>query len=160
MAVIGLFALIVRQSRRTTWQPEARRHFEFQMALSFWLLFSLLIWEHYLAVLFITLSYLLAVRNELPSRARMLVGAIVLASLGQNLIPVMFVADRFAPQSTVALLAVGLLKAAPLLLLTALLVGDHRALFETYRLPAWRHASGDAAGPLRGRAGSTAGSRA
>ncbi len=135
--VVAMFVLIVRQSHRQTWPLPARRHFEFLMGICFWLLVSQTVWEHYLALLFLPLAYIVARRSMFPVRARQLVAAIVFLSVGQNLILMEFLWTHFDIQTVGALIAIGLVKAGPLLLTLILLWHYRHALFATYTNPAW-----------------------
>lgn len=56
------------------------------MGISFWLLVSQTIWEHYLAILFIALIDIVAVRRWFPPAAHYLLAAIGVLCLGQNLV--------------------------------------------------------------------------
>ena len=94
-------------------------------------------WEHYLAVLFLPLAYLVAVRHHLGRSAVWLIWAIFFLSVWQNLIIVKVLRDSFRWESFVALLAVGLLKSGPLLLFLILLVRHRAEMYATYTLPPW-----------------------
>jgi len=107
------------------------------MAVSFWLLISQTLWEHYLTMLFIPLIYVVAVRRWFPPAARYLVGTICALCLGQNLILMELLWTRVAIRSVAALIAIGLFKAAPLLLTLLLLWRYHRSLFASYTAPEW-----------------------
>jgi hypothetical protein len=137
LLIVALFLVVMRRSHRDSWLADARRHFEFLMAICFWLVISQIIWEHYLAALFIPLAYFLAARSAFSSQARGLVAAILVLALGQNLILVQALSAAFHFESTAGLIVTGLLKAGPLLLLLALLGLYHREIFASYRLPAW-----------------------
>ena len=132
LAVVALFVRIMRDRQRFAWPTPARRHFDFAMAICFWLLFSQTVWEHYLSLLFIPLIYFVAVRDRLSSAARRLVFAIFMMSLGQNLVLMEFLWTHFDIQSIPALLGVGLFKSGPLLLTLLLLWRYPTSLSETY----------------------------
>ena len=136
-AVVAMFATIVRSSRRRDWPGPARRHFEFLMSVSFWLLISQTLWEHYLAMLFIPLIYIVAVRRWFPPTAHYLVGAICALCLGQNLILMELLWTRIDIQSAAGLIAIGLFKAGPLLFTLLLLWRYQASLFASYTAPAW-----------------------
>jgi hypothetical protein len=132
LSIVALFVVIVRTSRRAEWRPPARRHFEFLMAVSFWLLVSFTIWEHYLGLLFIMLTCVAGARHRLPTGMVRLAAAIVVASLGQNLVLMEAIWTRVDIRSLVPLVAIGLAKSAPLLL-TAVLIWFYReAIFQSY----------------------------
>ena len=66
------------ESRRRIATPSGRRHFDFLMAIVFFLLWSATLWEHYLAVLFPLLVYVVASRQYFSRRALALVALIFL----------------------------------------------------------------------------------
>jgi len=84
--VIGLFVVIMVNSRKETWSDAARSHFNFLMAVCFGLLISQTVWEHYLSVLFLPLAYFAACYKEFSRRAKVVLGSIVVVAIGQNLI--------------------------------------------------------------------------
>jgi Glycosyltransferase family 87 len=135
--VVSTFIVIIRRSRNEHWSTAARRHFEFLMAICFWLLTSQLLWEHYLAALFLPLAYFVAMHEVFSPRARMLIAAIFVMAVGQNLILVQYIATRFQINSIPGLITAGALKAAPLILLLVILFRHHREVFAIYRSPAW-----------------------
>jgi len=151
--LVLLFAVLVFvRSRTQAWAPPARRHFNFLMAVSFCLLLSQTVWEHYLAALFLPLAYLVAVRRRLGRPAVALIWTIFSLAMWQNLIIVNVLRDSFRWESFAALLAVGLLKSGPLLLFLILLLRHRAAVCATYALPAWAAAAVPAAGSALGAA--------
>ena len=104
--------------------------------LWFFLLWSPTLWEHYLAVLFPFLAYLVACRHEFSHRAQVLVGAIFLLSLGQNLILMEWLRVRYAFDGA-ALTGVALLKSGPLWLTLVLLWRHAPELLRSFGAPAW-----------------------
>jgi hypothetical protein len=137
VCVLLLAVLVFVRSRAQMWVPAARRHFDFLMTVSFCLLLSQTVWEHYLAVLFLPLAYLVAVRHQLGGPAVSLIWAVFFLSVWQNLIIVNVLRDSFRWESFAALLAVGLLKSGPLLLFLILLVRHRAEVYATYALPPW-----------------------
>ncbi len=135
--VVAVFAILLRRSRREQWPASARRHFEFLMAICFWLLTSQLLWEHYLSVLFLPLAYFIAMFGVFSRRARILVAAIFVMALGQNLILVQYVSSHLQIESVTGLIAAGVLKAAPLILLLTILLEHDREVFSIYRSSVW-----------------------
>jgi len=137
VCVLLLAILVFVRSRAEAWVPAARRHFDFLMAVSFCLLLSQTVWEHYLAVLFLPLAYLVAVRHHLGQSAVRLIWGIFFLSIWQNLIIVNVLRGSFRWESFVALLAVGLLKSGPLLLFLILLARYRAEVYATYALQPW-----------------------
>jgi glycosyl transferase family 87 len=137
VAVSGLLISLVLRSRHEQWSSAARVHFQFIMAVAFWLMVSQTVWEHYLELLFVPLSYFVAVRHRFPPAARRIGAAVFALALGQNLILMEWIWKHVVIESAPALIAIGLLKAGPLLLTLMLLSRYHRALFASYAAPEW-----------------------
>ncbi len=117
----------------------ARRHFDFLLAIAFCLLISQTVWEHYLAALFPLLIYVIAARRQFGGAAMALVVAIILLSIGQNLIFVNFLRFNFSFDSRFDLTLIGLFKSAPLLLTLGFLCRYYREMLRSYDAPAWSH---------------------
>jgi hypothetical protein len=135
--VLATVVFLTVKSRAQGWSDAARRHFDFVMAILFFLLWSLTVWEHYLAVLFIPLVYVVAAREYFSRRALVIVGSIFVLSLGQNLILTDLLRSRLTFDSLVALLGIALFKSGPLLLTLVFLLRHHAELFRSYAAPAW-----------------------
>ena len=135
-ALAGVSYLTVK-SRSERWPAGARRHFDFVMAITFFLLWSVTLWEHYLAVLFLPIVYVVASRQYFSKGALDLVAAIFVLSVGQNLILTDFLRAHFAFDSLAALLGIGLFKSGPLILMAIFLWRHHQELFRSYGAPAW-----------------------
>jgi len=129
VAVLGIFVWLALRSRKEHWSLPQRRHFNFLLATSFCLLLSQVVWEHYLAVLFIPLACIIAAGPQLTRPARGLLLAIFVVALFQNLIFVMFFRSHVAIESNAALLAVSLVKSGTLLLYLLWLVRYKDLLF-------------------------------
>ena len=148
VCVLLLAVLVFVRSRAEVCAPAARRHLDFLMAVSFCLLLSQTVWEHYLAVLFLPLAYLVAVRHHLSHSAVSLIWAIFFLSIWQNLIIVNVLRYSFRWESFGALLAIGLLKSGPLLLFLIVLVRHRAEVYATYALPPWASVAAPAASVL------------
>lgn len=146
--VISIFAHVIFKSRRQEWSPAARRHFSFLMAISFFLLISQTLWEHYISVLFLPLVYIVSTRNRFSTGALILVGSIFFLAMGQNLILVNFLRYNFEFDSALELLLIGLFKSGPVLLTLVFVWKYHEELFKTYTAPRWSSAGGDLHGQL------------
>jgi hypothetical protein len=127
--VLATFVRLLIRSRREPWTPERRRLFVYLMAISFCLLISRVVWEHYLSILFIPLAFLLAGFPAMTRTARVHLGTIFALSLLQNLVLVHFFRTHVPLTSSAALLAVSLVKAGPLLLYLAFLWMHEAVLF-------------------------------
>lgn len=135
--VIATFVYIVKKSRAQKWSNEARRHFNFLMAVSFFLLISQTLWEHYISVLFPILAYIVASNSNFSRQALFLVGFIFVLAMGQNLIFIDFLRNHFRLDSLFALFSVGLFKSGPVLLTFIFLWKYHKELFQSYTAPRW-----------------------
>ena len=124
-------------SRAQLWPAEARRHWDFLLAILLFLLWSVTLWEHYLAMLFLPLIYVVAAHQHFSRRALGLVAAIFLLSLGQNLIFINFLREQFAFSSAPALVGIALFKSGPLLLTLVFLWGHAGEIFNSYTTPMW-----------------------
>lgn len=138
IVALGTVIILTRKSRTLVSSAPARRHFDFLMAISFFLLWSGTIWEHYLAVLFPLLAYVVATSENFSRRALVLIALIFVLSIGQNLILTLFLRDHFRFESLGSSLAIAVYKSGPLLL-TAIFLWRHNAeLYRSYAHPAWR----------------------
>jgi Glycosyltransferase family 87 len=134
---LGTVVYLTLRSRRLVASTQARRHFAFLMAITFFLLWSSTLWEHYLAVLFLLLAYIVAASRYFSREALIIVGLIFLSAIGQNLILTLFLRDTFHFDSVTAHLGIALYKTAPLLLTVLLLWRHHDELFASYSHAAW-----------------------
>ncbi len=137
-AVVAGILWLVHGSRGQPWPAAARRHFHFTLTILFFLLWSPIVWEHYLALLFPPLMYVVAARAHFRREAVVIVTAILFSSIAQNLILINWAREHIAFESLPAILAAALVKSAPLLLTIALLARHWRELFQSYAAPAWR----------------------
>lgn len=127
---LGVLAWVGLARRQLAWSEPGRRRVDYLLAVSFALLLSQVVWEHYLTVLFLPLILLVPGRAALPTGARRLIAAIFGLCLLQNLVLVLWVRDHL-PVATLPGMAVAVLcKSGPLLLLMALLLRYHRAIFQ------------------------------
>lgn len=132
LAFVCGFAWLVLKSRPYTVSIAARNHLRFNLALLFFLMISQTLWEHYLAVLFIPLSFVLAAKDRFNDEARAIVWAIIFLSMGQNLIFIHWLQSLFTFQSLWAVVAICIFKTAPLWMTLVLLWRHHRSLFDAY----------------------------
>lgn len=135
--VLGLTFYLLWVGRKKIEQPEAARHFNFQIACVFTLLISQTVWEHYLAVMFIPLSYIVASCRSTSRGASILLGLIFLFSAGQNIILINVLRYRFDFNTVPELILAGLLKSAPLVLMLIFLAFYNRQMLRSYQTPAW-----------------------
>ena len=144
VVIIGTLWLLHR-GRRETWPAPARRHFYFVLAIVFFLLWSPTVWEHYLSLLVVPLTYVIAAHAYFSRRALAIVAAILVTSVAQNLILINWVREHVEFDSLPVLVAAAIVKSAPLLLTMVLLTRHRDELFRSYFAPAWT--SFGAAGP-------------
>ena len=114
-AVLLVFAGLMLKNRRLSWPAQRRRLFDYLMAISFCLLISQVVWEHYLALLFIPLTFLLTGMGRLTRPARIHLAVVVGLCALQNLVFVQFFRERVPITSAAGLILVSLVKAGPLL---------------------------------------------
>lgn len=136
LVLVTIGVLIVR-SRVLHWTVAARRHFAIVVSILFFLWWSLTLWEHYLALLFIPLIYIVASSSHFSRGAHVLVGAIFALSVGQNLIVSDWVGRHVPVEWTGVLLLIALLKAGPLLLMLVFIWRHQQELFRSYESLAW-----------------------
>jgi hypothetical protein len=139
LAVLALFVRLLVSSMRQPWQPSAHRHCRFVIAVTFALLISPVVWEHYLSLLFIPLIHVVASYRYFSRAALATVGLAFLLAVGQNIVLVEWASSAFRIDGPAELLAVGLLKGAPLWL-TLILFWRHRN--ELWRSCASGHRAG------------------
>ncbi len=132
LGVVATMAFIYARTRRLFNSERARAYFYFMMAIIFFLLISQTLWEHYLALLFIPLAFLVASRERLNSKIRWMIIAIVFSMPLQNLILVQMLQSWLSFDSLAVLLPVVLLKTAPLWTIWVLLLTDHKTIVCSY----------------------------
>jgi len=137
-AVIAILLYLVVKSRSNDWSARARRHFHFVMALCFFLFISVTVWEHYLSALFLLLIYIVAARRHFSRPAIILMGAIFVLAIGQNLIFVNFLRYVHNFESFFGLFLIGLFKSGPLLLTIVFLCRHSHELFQSYAAAQWK----------------------
>ncbi|MGH8549529.1 MAG: glycosyltransferase 87 family protein [Methylococcales bacterium] len=135
LAFLSGFVWLVLKSRPSLVSGPAKNHFRFNLALLFFLMISQTLWEHYLALLFIPLSFILAAKNRFNDEARAIVWTIIFLSIGQNLIFIHWLQSIFTFQSLPAQIAICVFKTAPLWMTLVFLWRHHRSLFEAYSVP-------------------------
>jgi hypothetical protein len=131
--LIGLF---LRYRSRISSEP-ARRHLDFVLSITACLLLLPIVWGHYLSLLFIPLSYCLAVSTALPRTARWLLGGILVAALAQNVRVVDQLQTVIFVNTWPEMLAFSLLKTVPLGLTALLLMRYRKEFVQTYASPEW-----------------------
>lgn len=117
LTVLATFLRLLVSSRAQPWVRAQRRVFYYLAAIAFCLLISQVVWEHYLAVLFIPLIFLVTGYHRLERPARLHLGAIFALSMLQNLVIVLLFRDNVPITTTLAMIMVSLVKAGPLLAL-------------------------------------------
>lgn len=137
LLMLSLFAWLAWWRRTRTALPAARRHFDFLLALTFCLALSQTVWEHYLALLFPLIAYVIASYRQFSRGALALIAVILAFSITQN---VTFTALLRPVEitSSVALIVLGIFKSIPLLLSIILLVRYHEEFFTGYQAGSWR----------------------
>lgn len=126
------------ESRRRTWPESARRHFQFSMAIAFGLFLMPIVWEHYLAMLFIPFSYMLVFIRRAGRPLQALLVLFGAACFLQNLVFVMWLRSHL-PDTRAAwlLFSTALFKSAPLLLFAMVICWQRKRLFAMYEVKRW-----------------------
>lgn len=137
LGVAALCATVLWKARSHRLGAAAARHFRFLLSVIFFLLVSRTVWEHYLAVLFLPLAYIVACRRAFGGPALRLVAAIFAFALGQNLIVVSFLRDQWSFESLPGVLLVCAFKSAPLLLTLLFVWRHHEEWLRSYATRAW-----------------------
>jgi hypothetical protein len=125
IATAAFFVVLWRCARRTGMTPAATRNYVTLMAIAFFLLVSETIWEHYLVVLFIPATFVLARRARFSTGAVLTMAAALVLSAAQNLYVALTIQRLVAIDSIAEIVAVGLYKSGPLLLLLWFLIRYH-----------------------------------
>lgn len=136
-AVVALIVWIYFGARRLDWPHAARQQFNYHLSLIFALLFAPIVWAHYLSILFIALSYWVAVRRYLNKIAVYLLGLIFLFSIGQNLIFIIWINTHIHIDTALKMVLMGLFKGVPLLLTVVLLVKYRQEIYASYSDQEW-----------------------
>ncbi len=114
ICVVITFVYVLVKTRYKLATEFARAHFNFLLAVLFFLLISQTLWEHYLSFLFIPLACLLAAAPCMARAQYWMLGLLVAVLPLQNLIVIHLLQGRFAFDTLAQLLPVLLLKTAPL----------------------------------------------
>lgn len=133
LSVLAGAAMLYRAAASHTWPAPQQRHFQFILALTTGLLVMPIVWEHYLALLFIPLGFLLANSYRLPRAAQWILAAVFVLCLGQSVRVTYWLADRIQFQAVLPLVVAAAFKSAPLLLTGLLMVKFRKQVFETYQ---------------------------
>ncbi|HEY3441358.1 MAG TPA: glycosyltransferase 87 family protein [Paludibaculum sp.] len=134
------FFWLIRLSRQAIPTGSARLHFLFLASLCFGQLLLPVVWEHYLAVLFLPLAYFVACHRYFDREALALVAAIFLLPAVRNFTFVLWMHGAPVHQDAFplwALMLLALSKSATLLLLAVFLQRHFRSWFRTYAAPNW-----------------------
>jgi hypothetical protein len=128
LGVAGILIACLARAGLTVTSDAGRRHLRIVIAITSGLLVLPIVWEHYLALLFIPISYCLAVCPRLPRRARGLLTAIVVMSMAQDVSVIDRIRSLIYLNTWPELVAAGLFKSAPLALTAILLMAHRREL--------------------------------
>jgi len=136
--VTGLFIWLFVRSRSRVPPGPPRRHLDFLIALSACLLLMPVVWEHYLALLFIPLSYCLAVYRLMPRKAVFILFLIFLSSIAQNVKVVWLLEAMIHFNTPLKLFVAGLFKSATLVLISLFFIVFQRDFVNTYGSKEWQ----------------------
>lgn len=137
LSVVFLFVWLFWKSRNEKWPTAARRHFNFLMSVTFCLMISQTVWEHYLIVFFPLLAYLAANHRSFSIGARVLLAIVFVMSLGQNIVLVNLLETQISLDTILELVFIGLLKSSPLWLMLFFLWNYRQEFFQSFLSPQW-----------------------
>jgi hypothetical protein len=133
LGVTGTLGWIFLKNRTRFPTTETRSHFGFLLALLFFLLISQTVWEHYLAVLFIPIVFLVASFRHLDMTARWLMAGIVVTLPLQNLIAIQLLQSWVSFDTAWTLAPVIVAKTAPLWIAWLVVWRYHGDMIASYR---------------------------
>ena len=138
LAVVMIFGSLLFTRDRENWSRAAELHYRYLLAVMFPLMVAPIVWEHYLALLYLPLIYVVASRQHFSTVALKTIGLIFFLAIGQNLILVLWLNSHLDIDSFSKVFVLGLLKSAPLVL-TLFFVWRHRnELWKSYGAEIWR----------------------
>ena len=139
LRILSVTALIVSMilHRRQVLKLAASRHVIFATALLVAIVFSPVVWAHYLTLLFIPLAALLALRRHLGGVAVLLLAVAVVAAVGQNLILLKALIRVVGTDSNATIMALALMKSLPALLILLVTLFAHRGIGRALADPGW-----------------------
>jgi hypothetical protein len=131
-AIVGFFSWLVFTSRRQGWSAQVRRHFDWPIAIVFCLMAAPVVWEHYLAFLFIPLAFLAANEDRISRSTFRLVLLAAFLTVFQNLVVVLWLWEQLTSAPWPVHVAIAVVKASPLLVVLALLARHQRDILASY----------------------------
>ncbi|HNS86680.1 MAG TPA: GtrA family protein [Parvularculaceae bacterium] len=135
-AVIALIALYLR-AWRGGMAESPRLHLAWMLAAILPVMATPIVWAHYLSVVFLLVAFIIAMRREFAKPALYLLAALVVFSVGQNLIFILKIVAITGMDGQGEQIAMGLFKSVPLWLTLALFVAYGRSIINAYRTPSW-----------------------
>ncbi|HRJ90040.1 MAG TPA: glycosyltransferase family 87 protein [Pyrinomonadaceae bacterium] len=135
LSVVVLFGLLFWTSRTEHWTTASRSRFNFLMSITFCLMISQTVWEHYLIILFPLLAYIVANHTSFSLGARILVAIAIVMSFGQNIVFVNFLEAQVSFDTIPELVLIGLLKSCPLWLIFTFLLKYRVEFFRSFVHP-------------------------
>jgi hypothetical protein len=138
VCTVGLVVLFTALTAQRIEDPTERRSVIYTGALLSALVFSPTVWSHYLMLLMPWIATLLAVARRLPVLARLALAGVILSSVFQNFRVVTRLEAWTGFDSQAEILAIGLAKSLPLLLVLGLVIFGRDALAAAIRgAPRW-----------------------
>lgn len=130
-AALGLVAAFVWMARSGV-SERARLHLGWMIAAVLPMMITPVVWAHYLSVIFLPIAFVIAARRNFPIAAHWLVAALVLISIGQNLVFILAVVTWSGMDHVAEQIEVGLFKSLPLWLTLALFMFFRRSILAAY----------------------------
>jgi Glycosyltransferase family 87 len=136
LAIAGLLVMLVRLNRSDATRT-AKLHFTFIIGMLLPMVFSPVVWGHYLAVFFVPLAYMLAMRRYFPTLAMVGLGVAVAFSFFQNLVVVVKIDRIFGLDTWPEVFWLTSAKSVTMLLVVGVMLIWSRQYLGTYRDDTW-----------------------
>ncbi len=136
LTIAGLVAMLVRLHRSDA-TPRAKLHFAFIVSMLLPMVFSPVVWGHYLAVFFVPLAYMIAMRRHFPTLAMIALGVAVGFSVFQNLLVVLKIEKVLGLDTWSEIFWLTTAKSVTMLLIVGVMLIWSKHYLGTYRDTTW-----------------------
>ncbi len=137
---VGLAVWLWRGAQSGIAGDGERRLFAVLVGVLLALTFSNVLWEHYLSYIFILYAMVAATRRQFPRPALALIAAIIVLSIGQNVVLVMAARSVFGFDTQLEQTLIAQFKSLPLLITTIFVLAYRQQLYAALSMPGWRAA--------------------
>ncbi len=129
----GTFIWLFIRSWRKIVRADVRRYFESVSAMIWAFLVIPIIWDHYLALLFIPVVFWLSAQGDFSKNGRILLLAIFALVLGQNTQFALTLNDVLRPTSVIELFGLGLFRSLPIMLIFGFYAINRERIIASYQ---------------------------